>query len=66
VINANVGITPKLFIAAVLKLYGFIAAKMYIQDSFADLSWVNDTLINVESKLLKEDPRDKKQQKFME
>lgn len=63
VVNTNIGITPKMFVAAFLKLYGFLAAKEYIRGSLSDLSWVDEQLIDAERELSElEYPCNKEQQ----
>lgn len=63
IIDTNIGVTPKMFTAAFLKLYGFLAAKEYIRNSFATLSWVDETLITAERELSDKDLCDKERQK---
>lgn len=47
------GITPKIFIAAVLKFYGFKAAKRSIQSAFTSLARVDSILENADWELLR-------------
>jgi hypothetical protein len=51
IVNTDIGITPKMFIAAFLKLYGFLAAKQYLLDSLSGLSSVDKGLSEAETRL---------------
>lgn len=51
IIDTDIGITPKMFIAAFLKLYGFLAAKQYMRDSLTHLSSVDEGLSDAETAL---------------
>jgi hypothetical protein len=54
----NVGITPKLFIAAVLKLYGFSEAKDAIKEGVETLLHADDDLLDAEMEFEDRKPED--------
>lgn len=51
--SATVGITPKIFMAAIFKLYGFTVARESISNSFASLEKVDNLLLQLEGRMEK-------------